>query len=1104
MEPLDESRMGFSNNTILASPVGFRRPMVPNTKSLAPRPFIISPPKAVKKTNAEEPEPIPRMELKQFQPKEVLDFKQVKVKTSKTLYLDFFNPSVNQQTISFMKVPKPGKGFTIIGSEDQENINTVPSGQTIRIGIKFDPEKVDKVCESLLITTNEGHRLQVSLVGSSFEPPKKKVRSGPNRTATLTRNTTQTLQQSNVSQNKRQSISRHETFIREPPMFKKSPEVSRRAFHLDFVRDEQTRKLEEAKKSSACVIIQKFWRGYSTRKKVGEMLMTQSKAVRVIERAWISYKLRSEIHARIERTLMKREKESRAIKVLIQAWKCHHLRSTVDKRIKVKKEIRYSAARRIQRSWKACHLRLVLQERIQAKEVLKRESSARLIQSAWKGYLKRKAIIQQQLEQKRREAACIVIQAFWRGIIGRRVARNLRALKQKRLTSAILIQSVWRGFQTRKKFVEVMTKRYEAVCLISQSWKSYKLRVMINSRIERKRSAAVTIQSVWRGYLTRKLIKQQREHERRDAASIVIQSAWRAYLARKKLRLLINSRIEKKNAAAVKIQSTWRGYYTRKMIDQQLQERRHAACIVIQAAFRGFIGRKVVRDLRLLNERRLTSAILIQSVWRGFQTRKKFVEVMTKRYEAVCLISQSWKSYKLRVMINSRIERKRSAAVTIQSVWRGYLTRKLIKQQREHERRNTASIVIQSAWRAYLTRMVVEEIKVKRETSASIISRAWKSFKLRSMINSRIERKHSAAVMIQSAWRSYHLRKVIEHQRHERRSVAALLIQSYWRRYLARNFVYSMVLRDSQAVTVIGRAWKSYSFRRTIDNRIEMRKQKLEKSATRIQSLWRGYRTRKQIFDENERIRDARRRISEQIRNSIPQMRLGCRTSSAIEEISRHPTFSRLGQHIEALIVTSRMSQESCLTISNPIVLREVLKVFVSCNRSLVACQAVNLLVQLILNIAKYDASRANLLLVPSLLEAVIVAVNNHKQPTRIFKENVTLLTTVMYILLNEEPSFTLSVSILIDVSALPSLLTVLHQQATASRNLCLLLKQFKTKSNSRPKAVSHIRFAPYWSAANGVAQQFKSPEEGFLALVSTSKTKVIHTIIASALKELP
>jgi hypothetical protein len=1112
-QPLNESRMGFSNRDLLSSPAGFRRPFpCDSEKAMKPPSFVISPPKITKKS-VTIPDPVPRMELKQFQPKEVLDFKQILVKSSKTLFLDLYNPSINTQSINFAKVPKPGKGFTIIGDENQENVNSVPPKEVVKIGVKFEPEKSDKVCESILITTNEGHRLQVSLIGTAVDPPKKKPASrvGPNRRGTLARSTTQTLHQPTIVHGKRESISRCDTFTKgslTQIKGKRSSEESGNIrkvidFHLDLVRDEEERKIKEAKEAAACVKIQCVWRGFSTRKKIEAMLREQAYAVHVISNAWKSYRLRCFIYGKVEETRIKKEREEKALKILTKAWRGYKLRSIIVRRVNDKKERKNSAARKIQKAWKVHLLYLVLNQRIQAK---KEEAASRIIQSAWKIFQSRKILNHLRCEKKEAE---------------------------RREDAAIIIQSFWRAFSTRCKVKLMWEEQTNAVRVIASAWKSYKLRSVISARIEGTR------------------IRKEKE----DKAVKILIKCWRGYRIRSAIDTKVIQTKERRNSAALKIQKAWKFYLIKLILEQKIRAERERAAITIQAAWKGFSTRKLIfeerereeKERKLMEELRLSSCIKIQCHWRGYWTRKKVGLMLEQHTNAVNIISSAWKTYQLRSSIQNRIiltrirkeqEAKslqilmKISATTIQAAWRGYWARRLILEERKRveKQRVSACITIQSHWRGYSARRKIQQILEEQTNSVRVIWTAWRSYQLRSLIQKRIELtrtmkeiravhvissawkscqlrsaiherilktrtrkeeekkaleilKARSATRIQTAWKVYLERKRISEEVKKRKEelelCACVKIQSCWRGYSTRKRVEQNLHEQMNSVNVISKAWKSYRLRSCINNRVE----KKIRSAIRIQAAWKGYWTRKRIFEENRRVEEARIRISEQIRNSVPAMRLGNRTNLAIEELSRHSVFSRLGAHIDALVVTSKMSPDSCLTISDPLVLYELMKVFNSCCRSYVSCQAVQKMLKLILNMAKLTTARSNIISVEGFLDKTIELAKNHV--SSFGEENKILTLTLIYIILKEEKSYRLSPS--------------------CARNLLLLMKPLKRNASMKPpKNKAVYRFDPYWSVAIDHPMHFQSLEEGYIAVLDLLRArKPREQVIASTFKEL-
>lgn len=72
--------------------------------------LTISPPKKTTAA-ASNQAPTPTVQLKQFQPKQLLEFGDVELGTSATRNLLLFNPSDGPQSVEFMKAPSSEKGF---------------------------------------------------------------------------------------------------------------------------------------------------------------------------------------------------------------------------------------------------------------------------------------------------------------------------------------------------------------------------------------------------------------------------------------------------------------------------------------------------------------------------------------------------------------------------------------------------------------------------------------------------------------------------------------------------------------------------------------------------------------------------------------------------------------------------------------------------------------------------------------------------------------------------------------------------------------------------------------------------------------------------------
>ena len=872
--------------------------------------LTISPPK--KAAPGKDQAPTPTVQLMQFQPKQVLEFGEVELGTSQTRNLLLFNPSSGPQGIEFMRPPSAEKGF-----RTDRVFPAIFPGDSIKIPFHWEPQKEGKIFESVMLTTTDGHRIQVCLTGNCFRKVVKVIRRGPNRRGALA--------QPPAKSSPGHPIRRMSTYT-----VAKGPRPSDIGDVGQDAADQQMKRRHDA-----AVLIQAVWKGFSVRRKVLCRLMAaeqhrlEQERIRLdkvremaairIQSLWRGYVVRKEIARKFE--------EARLIAIEKQRIEQERIQSAI----------------RIQSFWWGYQVRKLMK---------RRQAAAFLIQAAWRYHCARQTLIrlvmaaaeQHRLEQERKRveemktAAATKIQSLWRG-------HRARKQMNSRHEAAIVIQAVWRGYATRQRLfaADQQIKRcHDAALLIQTYWRRYSTRQKLirlvmaaaeqhrlqqeRIRLEEMRTAAAAkIQSLWRGFWTRKQMKYCHD------AAIVIQAVWRRYSARQKLIRLVKAaaelhrleqeriRLEEvKEIAAIRIQSLWRGYVVRKEIALKFEEARLMAI-----------------EKQRIEQERIQSAIKIQSLWRGFWTRKL-------------------------------IKRRHDAALVIQTVWRDYSARqKLIRlvmaaaekhrQQQEQERirleevREMAAIRIQSLWRSYATRKEIarelEEarliaIEQERIESAIRIQSLWRGYWTRKLMKSR----NDAALIIQVAWRGYSARQrqFAAAQQMKRRHEAAIVVQSVWRKYAARQ----RLLRRLNAAAELQRAEQ------------EVR----EMSAIKIQSIWRGYRTRKEMFKQNKAIEEAKLRVDENKRNASPSMTLAARTSSALDALLTYKSLQKLSDHLKSLQTSTRMSGACCKAIASPAAIKALLTILKQCNRSepvkQLTCQALDVLI----NLAKNDETRPALL----------------------------------------------------------------------------------------------------------------------------------------------
>jgi myosin heavy subunit len=234
-----------------------------------------------------------------------------------------------------------------------------------------------------------------------------------------------------------------------------------------------------------------------------------------------------------------------------------------------------------------------------------------------------------------------------------------------------------------------------------------------------------------------------------------------------------------------------------------------------------------------------------------------------------------------------------------------------------------------------------------------------------------MEKIEKAAIRIQAIWRGYHTR-----QEFIRMVTSAIKIQTAWRSVMALRILEQ--LRHEAEV-----------------NAAQCR---LDVAATKIQSLWRGFRVRKAIVDE--KVEAARLKVIEQAKKASPDQCLGNRTKSALIKLLAYTNLSPLGHQLQSLEITTRLSPESCLTLSEPETIAVLVRVISECNRSVPHIALVNSALEVLINLAVFDQTRRNLVKAISVgIDVILTKLKNHRNDEKI----VCAITTLLYLLIKEK-----------------------------------------------------------------------------------------------------
>ncbi|XP_051929492.1 abnormal spindle-like microcephaly-associated protein homolog [Hippocampus zosterae] len=608
--------------------------------------------------------------------------------------------------------------------------------------------------------------------------------------------------------------------------------------------------------------------------------------------------------------------ETRAARVIQGAWRTYRIK----KDLQVYKE-RNAAAAKIQRAVKRF---------LQRRRARNQNAASVIIQSAWRGFVIRKRLRLEKEAQLRgiRNRAATIIQAQWRMFSARRYYQRVRS-------TAVVVQARWRMKRAASAFVKI--RRATAVLQrYSRAWIHGR---KVRTRYLRLKAAAVTMQ---RGYRLWKIQKTQRENRaarviqsaykkwhvermaERTAAAVKIQSFYRRQRCLRQYRKIQRS--------ALLIQAHCRGLIQRSRF--QKRTRQHQSAVVIQSAFRGHRVRK--QALRIKR-----AAVVIQRWYRASARRaaerQRFVEMrraartvqlayrkkrnrdsLKRRHRAATVIQAAFRKFacrwrylalrnatvviqqKLRAAILARKTKEeygalRKAALTIQAYWRGRADRMRIKKyhrsatlirahyrrrkaQAEFRSKKAAAVVIQRRYRAHVAAKKTREAFLRKKAACATIAAGFRGMKVRADL----QKKHKAATVIQSALRMYSARKryrllqsatVIiqcryrarlccraERRKYEEQKKAALKIQAVYRGWRGREEFKKRI----QAISFIQAAFRTHRVRKAYlatkcaavilqaryRAKIRMAEQlkmyrRTKSAAVTIQAAYRGYRARR-------------------------------------------------------------------------------------------------------------------------------------------------------------------------------------------------------------------------------------------------------------------
>ncbi|CBZ26877.1 conserved hypothetical protein [Leishmania mexicana MHOM/GT/2001/U1103] len=578
------------------------------------------------------------------------------------------------------------------------------------------------------------------------------------------------------------------------------------------------------------------------------------------------------------------------------------------------------AAAQIQRIWRGVLARTWVAMLIAAAVRLQRVVRRFLVRVRVQRAREAEERARQQVEElARQEAACRVLQARVRQFLRRlQIRRGYRANQARHYYAARTIQRGYRAFcerraaflaaraeANRRKDEQWQFRQKVAARRIQSAYLEYrtKLAELDEHRARQCRvRAAVHIQAVVRGYLTRAWYAYyrvyRRDQEVRSAAMqsklVVIQSACRTicstyYGQQRALHAFFAMREARQHRAATQLQSLWRCHVAK--IRRARLQAEHDCLVRHTVRIQRWYRMRVLRHAFLVyraEQRCIRAASRVQrwlrECWQAVKARE------FAAYHAELLRQQQHKRLQARAIVVlqacctaclsdrlvASVRRMYQRHDTVVRVWqrvgRGFAARRemalerrvaycVAVKEREMARRTAAACVLQHAWRCAAAKDKVQ--RMRREVAAAdVITRAYRVYRarrqladLRSARQLRLE--DAAARRIQRAvadflrrqraketeayYRGEHRKKMHRLRRQE----AAILIQSVWRGYVTRKAVEldrEELQAFSAAAMRIQRAWHSQRSRRQLDRELNQRIKERARDAEAalvVQCFWR-------------------------------------------------------------------------------------------------------------------------------------------------------------------------------------------------------------------------------------------------------------------------
>jgi abnormal spindle-like microcephaly-associated protein len=447
-----------------------------------------------------------------------------------------------------------------------------------------------------------------------------------------------------------------------------------------------------------------------------------------------------------------------------------------------------------------------------------------------------------------------------------------------------------------------------------------------------QKKAAIVIQKNVRRWLA------QRELGKRKAA-VKIQSTFKMFLQKQRFSKLKNS--------IVTIESFYSAIRIRREDQKQYQILRYHA-ISIQKRYREKVAavKQRLEYLQLLKCIKMIQtawrshkfriqnqfATKIQATWKKYRCRKEFLA-----YRKSVLAIESF--YKMR-LLRRKFIRIRNTILSTQAYIRG----KTLRAQIQLEAAKRKKII--DTW-VSATTMGLSSIKIQR--------------KVRSFLSKKRELcRHNAAIIIQTRWRGYKAR--LTYLKFKR---SLMYLQAAFRRRIHRRNVAALIITK-----FLREASRQKNYLRQI------------RAATVIQAYWRGYNERKFTTQALEEMRERVRRANEAVQE---HMKLGNRAAMALEILSNSSSLSSTLKACHHLDVTTSLSKNCCLRLTEYDVIPVIMDLIQSCNRSKPHMEILAHAINILFHLSKYNETSMLVYQDSRCFEILVEVLQNYREMTNIF-----------------------------------------------------------------------------------------------------------------------